>query len=494
MPPRLTLARKVACAVLLVAVADLLFYGNEPGWTLGAFALAWTAGLFAAVPAMRRRPSAILLLLAALLGLVMIDDPNPLAWVLFWAALAGAALLPRHRFDDALRWGVRLLAYALAGPFRPLIDIVRLVRRRLPGIAVVGTLALPVAGSLVFGALFAVANPLIGNALDSIELPSLWSTVFHAVFWCAVLATVWPSLRPWSIRLDGRSPTMVSIPSLPVVTLRLSLLAFNALFAVQNVLDLAFLWSRASLPEGVTLADYAHRGAYTLIATALLAGAFVLVAFTPGSPAARSTTIRRLVVLWVAQNVLLVASSMLRLLDYIDAYSLTELRIAALAWMVLVAVGLVLIAVRLTGGRSAAWLINANAAAAALALLLASVVDLGAAAASWNVRHARHADQLDLCYLNRLDASALLPLIELERRAGGPVLRDRARFVRVEALKSLAYQQADRHSWTWRGARRLAAARTLTAGMPGTLRPDPNGRACDGSVRPPPPLTAETPS
>lgn len=40
---------------------------------------------------------------------------------------------------------------------------------------------------------------------------------------------------------------------------------------------------------------------------------------------------------------LLAASSIRRTLDYIAAYSLAELRIAALAWTALVAIGLVLI-------------------------------------------------------------------------------------------------------------------------------------------------------
>ncbi|WP_163595012.1 DUF4153 domain-containing protein, partial [Klebsiella pneumoniae] len=88
---------------------------------------------------------------------------------------------------------------------------------------------------------------------------------------------------------------------------------------------------------------------------------FVLVALRPGSPSAADPTIRRLVVLWVAQNLLLVASSILRTLDYVAAYSLTSFRIAALAWMGLVAIGLALICWRMLAGRSAAWLINANA-------------------------------------------------------------------------------------------------------------------------------------
>ena len=55
-----------------------------------------------------------------------------------------------------------------------------------------------------------------------------------------------------------------------------SLILFNALFAVQTVLDLIYLWGGASLPDGMSHAEYAHRGAYPLVATALLAAAFVL--------------------------------------------------------------------------------------------------------------------------------------------------------------------------------------------------------------------------
>jgi hypothetical protein len=47
----------------------------------------------------------------------------------------------------------------------------------------------------------------------------------------------------------------------------------------------------------VSLAAYAHRGAYPLIATALLAGVFVLATMKPGSATAASLAIRRLVIL-----------------------------------------------------------------------------------------------------------------------------------------------------------------------------------------------------
>ena len=164
-----------------------------------------------------------------------------------------------------------------------------------------------------------------------------------------------------SARRRRRGPE-IDLPGVSPASIALSLAAFNLIFALQNGLDIAFLWSGAPLPEGMTLAEYAHRGAYPLIATALLAALFVLVTLRPGSPTAESPLVRRLVYAWIAQNVVLVASTMLRTVDYIEAYSLTRLRIAALIWMALVAIGLVLICVRLWRGKSGAWLINANLA------------------------------------------------------------------------------------------------------------------------------------
>ena len=59
-----------------------------------------------------------------------------------------------------------------------------------------------------------------------------------------------------------------------VATILRSLILFNLLFAVQTVLDVAYLWGNATLPADISYASYAHRGAYPLILTALLAAGF----------------------------------------------------------------------------------------------------------------------------------------------------------------------------------------------------------------------------
>ena len=164
-----------------------------------------------------------------------------------------------------------------------------------------------------------------------------------------------PSPKPVveTSRAVRRSPNFLARP-----TILRSLILFNLLFAVQTVLDLVYLWGNAKLPAGISYADYAHRGAYPLIVTALLAAGFVLAAMRPGGPAERSKVIRPLVYLWVAQNVMLVVSSMLRLDLYVQIYLLTCWRVAAFIWMLLVAIGLLLIVARIILEQSNGWLVR----------------------------------------------------------------------------------------------------------------------------------------
>ena len=479
---------KGAIVAVLVVVFDRLFPDSVSGARVGAFAGIWLLGLALGRRDVRRHRSAwIALAAAALFSASLFDDPGPLAWTLFWCALSIAALLPKAAgFDDAWHWIARLAIHAVAGIGRPIADLGRLWRRRrgrrAGPRAIIAMMGLPLAGGALFLTLFAAANPLISQALAAIQLPS----IRHVLLWAFVASCVWPSLRPHAavMRLAGRLPDPEPVlpgTSLPSVLIALAL--FNMIFAVQNGLDIAFLWSGGALPVGMTQTEYVHRGAYPLIGTALIAGVMALAMLRPGSASEHHAWARRLVTLWVAQNLVLVASSVLRTFDYIEASMLTAWRIAALAWMGLVALGLVLICWRILTGRSARWLINRNALAAALVLAVCSFVDLGAIAASWNARMQEPA-RVDLCYLRQVGDGALLPLIALENRPMNRMTRDRVRYVRDRIFTDLAARQNRWTDWTPRGARRLAHAKAMLGPEP--VQPVPvdasSFRGCDGSI------------
>jgi hypothetical protein len=253
-------------------------------------------------------------------------------------------------------------------------------------------LALPLIGSAIILGLFTAANPVLEDAFNRLFSISLFDfPIERMIVWPLFFTMAWSLLRPrgWRHQLgtfDGRGD--LALPGVSVGSVRLSLIAFNALFALQNLMDLAWLWGLLPLPSGMTSASYAHRGAYPLIVTALLAAGFVLVALRPGSQTASMPLIRRMVVLWIAQNVLLVGNAALRTLDYIAAFSLTSWRIAALLWMGLVGFGLVLVCWRMLRDKSSAWLINANAAAALALMAACCFVDPGTVSARYNIAHA----------------------------------------------------------------------------------------------------------
>jgi hypothetical protein len=194
------------------------------------------------------------------------------------------------------------------------------------------------------------------------------------------------------------------------------------------------------------------------------------------------------VTLWIGQNLFLVFNAALRTIDYIEAYSLTVLRISALLWMGLVALGLLLVLWRMMANKSAAWLINANLGTLALLLTAVCFVDLGAFAAQWNVRHAKEAGgrgtSIDLCYLNQLGGSALLPLIELEQRKLPAALQERVHIVRLTVHHRLIDEVAS-GGWDWTSQRRLDAASLRLNGKIGRKTAIPFA-SCDGERFQPP--------
>lgn len=500
-------ALKWVATLAVIIGADIIFWQKQ--WLGSGFGLFAGVLLLAVVAARGGIRSHVPAMVVALVGLfyagAMAFDPSLPALLLFLVTITLLTLMPgAAKGGDGWQWFQRLFFHGIVTPFVPLLDLVRWSRIKaklrargrkprsikLPGLQ---TLLLPLIGSAVFILLFAAANPIIESALASLSLPGpSFETVLRAIFWLFIFCGIWSLLRAKLARrvagtFDGRGD--IALPGVTLPSLRLSLGLFNIIFAAQNLMDIAYLGGFAKLPEGMSLAEYAHRGAYPLIATALLAGLSTLITLRPGSTSARDPFIRRLLVLWIGQNIFLVASSMERTFDYIRVFSLTEWRIAALAWMLLVAVGLALICWRMLKDKNASWLINTNLLAAGVMLSIFTVVDMSAVAAQWNVRHAQEVGgegtRLDLCYLNNMGGPALLPLIELEQRPGlAADFRQRVKVVRMDVQAGVAAMQHG-YLWTIRNAQRLSAAESQVGKV--SMHARMPGYECDGSKSPPPP-------
>lgn len=475
-----TISVRLALALVLAALADLLFYGQRIGLSLVIFAVAIVCASLVANHASLDRRRATIGAVTIVLGLVpAIEELNMLSALILIASLAIALLLATNPETTGLADRARALRnFVLLGPFRVFPDALQVFNIS----AFTRSIALwlmPVVLGAVFVALFATANPVIEQWILLLDPKFMLEYVSppRVLFWIMMIALVWPFIHVrWRRRTvvvpevadDSEpplppGPSMISAEFMGPSTILRSLILFNLLFAAQSVLDGLYLWGHVALPANMTYASYAHRGAYPLIVTALLAAAFVLIAMRPGGPVEKSRMVRPLVYLWIGQNILLVASSILRLDLYVGIYMLTYWRIAAFIWMGLVALGLILIVARIALDRSDRWLIGANLVALTIVLYSSSLVNFDALIADYNVAHSRQASgkgaELDIGYLLSFGPQAL-PAIEKAMQLG---IHDTRLDERRAVLQHVQRSDMAWRTWSFRGwrlQRRLAESRS----------------------------------
>lgn len=427
----------IALTVGLIGLADWLFYKQPVGWTLGLYLAAVVAVLLIRSGRTGHR-TVTFVLTVLLLGLAaaMVLEPGPLSVAMATLGVIMLATVRRIGWNPSTRhWIHRLVRFPVHSFAQPLRDITlyqrwftrarATSRGRSSGCLV--TWFLPVALSAVFVGLFCLANPVLslwsqqlGEWFGTqIQRWAEWVHPARMLLWVAIGAIVWGLLRmrtrrgylaSWRSRIVVQPGPWVAQWNLTPTVVR-CLILFNVVFAGQLLLDARYLLAGAALPQGMTYAQYAHRGAYPLMATSLLAGAFALVTFRSRGPAERSRLARVLVYLWLGQNLALLASAAWRLRMYVDVYSLTMWRIAAAIWMLLVALGLAWIVLRIVYRRSNVWLLRVNILTAATVLYICCFLNFAGWIAWFNVT--RCADvggpgvPIDLVYLERLGSPAL---------------------------------------------------------------------------------------
>lgn len=454
-----------------VLFADWLFYGKPSGINVALFHLFVLTLTWAVVPSCNDRRHC-LPLRVLLIGLLLAQaaQPGPLVVALYWLGLLAFLFTARQRWStNTVEWLARWLYFAFTFLFRFPRDLLILKRWRSSGHAQnrfqhAGREAvkwiLPFAGSLLFAALFLLANPVLSYWAGLVE--SSFQDIFlrftptpgRMIFWGIVGASLWGIFR---IRYGRKTfPEIGPGRNLPLSVLARCLALFNLVFAVQTILDCIYLWGGATLPAGMTYAQYAHRGAYPLIATALLAGGFVLLTVRAGVPTHQTTLVRRLVYVWLAQNVLLTANSLWRLHLYVQVYSLTRLRLAAAIWMLLVSAGIVLILWRIYAGKSNAWLLNANFVTLVGVLYLCCFVNFNGIISRYNVQNCREITgtgaSLDVKYLETLGIESIPALLWFEKSVSGSSKKAEAQNAVSHLIHQLHISPSNWRAWTIRNS------------------------------------------
>ncbi|WP_168797744.1 DUF4153 domain-containing protein [Aliishimia ponticola] len=458
----------LALLVALVALADQLVWNVAPGLSLAVFVAVCIAAaaelLPGRIPARRRFLAAAIALIACL---PVIELVQPLSLLFYFAGLPLALMaLTGRRLRGAFRfWWLAPIfscsdaAQAVRAP-EAAQDMAGRARSALMG------WALPLGVGIVFCGLLLSANPVLDQwargVLDwSPQAPDLR----RMVLWFCLALCIWPlvNLARFAPQLSpDPKPAKFGPVRVPGIinggAIARSLILFNGLFALQNTLDVAVLAAGIGLPDGMSYAEYAHRGAYPLVILALLSGGFALLArpFITAAP-----FLRYLLLIWVAQTVWLTCSSLLRLDLYVETYGLTRMRMAAAIWMGLVAAGLALTLWQILRGQSNLWLLQRSAALGAGVVWLCCFVSFDRAIAHYNLTHDV---QQDWRYLCRLGDGARLPVLVHTGRS----LADTCGL--HHPLAGPISAPADWREWGFRNARLRRSLATFEAEMATDVR------------------------
>jgi hypothetical protein len=176
----------------------------------------------------------------------------------------------------------------------------------------------------------------------------------------------------------------VPLPRLGTIEATTILVAIDILFGLFVVLQLAYLFGGLDTlaASGPPYAQYARRGFFELVAVAVLAGGLLVV--VNGVVARRTPALVGAGVGLCALSAVILASALLRLRIYQDAYGWTELRFYVLATIVWLAIGIGITVVLLLRDRMR-WLIHGLTMAAVVVLVAVNLVGPSRLIADQNV-------------------------------------------------------------------------------------------------------------
>ena len=193
---------------------------------------------------------------------------------------------------------------------------------------------------VVFAALFASADPVFDTVLTNLfafDMDSVIQHTFLFVFWGALVAGYlrWGLLgRPVGLQITAAQP----VPSVVPIATALGLL--NLLFLMFVVVQLRYFFGGAALVEetsGLTFATYARQGFFQLVAASALVLPVLLGAdhLVRGGTAVQVRVFRQLAGLLLVLLAVIMASALERMRLYVSAYGLTDDRLYATAFMIL---------------------------------------------------------------------------------------------------------------------------------------------------------------
>ncbi len=184
------------------------------------------------------------------------------------------------------------------------------------------------------------------------------------------------------------------------------LASLNILIFYFNILDFIYLWFGFEW-DGTFLKEFVHEGTWVLVFSVFLSAGIALFFFNRNlNFYSKNKWLKRLAIIWIAQNMIMVISVVLRNYWYITYFGLAYKRIAVLFFLILTLIGLITIIIKITKIKSSFYLWRINGLALLTVLILTTCVNWDLMIAKFNFKNYNRS-LIDFRFMSRLNNSAL---------------------------------------------------------------------------------------
>ncbi|MBN2776040.1 MAG: DUF4173 domain-containing protein [Bacteroidales bacterium] len=182
--------------------------------------------------------------------------------------------------------------------------------------------------------------------------------------------------------------------------------SLNALILYFNILDFTFLWFGFEW-DGSFLKEFVHEGTWILVFSIFLSAAIALFYFRRNlNFYPNNKWLKRLTIIWIAQNIIMVISVVIRNYWYINYFGLAYKRIAVLFFLLLTLIGLITIIIKILKLKSSFYLWKVNGFALFTVLILTTCVNWDMLIAKFNFDNYNRS-LIDYRFMAKLNNSAL---------------------------------------------------------------------------------------
>ncbi|MFC5471021.1 DUF4153 domain-containing protein [Cohnella suwonensis] len=250
----------------------------------------------------------------------------------------------------------------------------------------------------------------------------VWIFVAGILFFCYLWGFVKPGIRKTTVPEteaedeDSRTDGLRADPII-MATLLVSVNAVYVLFVVIQFTYLFGAW-QGDLPDGKTYAEYARSGFLELVAVTLINFALLMFALTTGGGKQAEGRLRRaissLLYVLVGCSGVMLYSAYSRLILYEDVYGYTYIRFLVHAFMIYLAILLIIAAIRIR--TDIIPLAKCYIVVSLAAYVLVNYVGMDRIIAEKNIERYRESGTIDPSYLSELSLDAVPTLAKFAKR------------------------------------------------------------------------------